>query len=95
LRLSRPRPTSSGTVQPANAEDIDKIRDLEDQVNAERLQKESAEHRVEKLRRENERLLGVLGKYRDKWEMLKESARQRERRKEEERRVAATGGSAS
>ncbi len=45
---------------------------------------------MEKLRRENERLLSVLGKYRDKWEMLKESARQRERRKEEKRASAAT-----
>jgi hypothetical protein len=41
------------------------------------------------MQRENEKLLGVLGKYKDKWEMLKENARQREKRKEEERKASS------
>jgi hypothetical protein len=115
LRLSRPRPGSSGSAgnKPAaggdkskkpsdasktgGASELERLRDLvkelEDVAESERLRKESAEHKVEKMQREQERLLGVLGKYRDKWEMLKESARARERRKEEERVAKATGTS--
>jgi hypothetical protein len=90
LRLTRPAAAAADQAKaPAEAE---RIRELEDMVNAERLQKESAEHRVEKLRKENDRLLGVLGKYRDKWEMLKESARQREKRKEEDKKNATATG---
>jgi hypothetical protein len=35
------------------------------------------EHRNEKMARENEKLLGVLGRYREKWEVLKAGARTR------------------
>jgi hypothetical protein len=69
--------------------DSEQVHDLKDQLAAERVQRETLEHRNEKMQRENEKLLGVLGKYKDKWEMLKENARQREKRKEEERK--ATG----
>jgi hypothetical protein len=74
---------------PMQQTESEREHELQNQIAAERVQREALEHRLEKKERENEKLLGVLGKYKDKWEMLKENARQRERRKEEERR--ATG----
>jgi hypothetical protein len=63
------------------ATESERVREMEEALNAERARREAAEHRLDKSQRENEKLLAVLGKYRDKWELLKESARKREKKK--------------
>jgi hypothetical protein len=80
LRLARPRDLPAPIAVGEN-EESEKLKELEELLIAERSRSESLDHRIDKLTRENEKLLGVLGKYRDKWELLKESARQRERQK--------------
>jgi hypothetical protein len=71
--------------------ETERMKELQDDLAAEKVHRETLQHRNEKLQRENEKLLGVLGKYRDKWEMLKESARQREKKKEEKKKTSAGG----
>jgi hypothetical protein len=71
-----------GGVPPAAPPpESERVREMEEALNAERARREAAEHRLDKSQRENEKLLAVLGKYRDKWELLKESARKREKKK--------------
>lgn len=80
---------ASARMPPQQQTESERVHELQDQLAGERVQREALEHRNEKMQRENEKLLGVLGKYKDKWEMLKENARQRERRKEEERKASS------
>ncbi|KAF2674362.1 hypothetical protein BT63DRAFT_419657 [Microthyrium microscopicum] len=78
MRLGR----KPGTVEPVHmTSESERVRDLEDDLVAERTQREALEHQGSKKDREIEKLLIVVGKYRAKWDMLKESARQRERNK--------------
>jgi len=74
LRSAR-APTSG---EPA-AEDSAKVRELEEMLRTERAERDRLEHRNEKMERENEKLLAVLGRYREKWEVLKEGARRRDK----------------
>jgi len=73
------------------AEQLERIKMLEEELGVERASRETLERKNDKLMREQERLFGVLGKYREKWEMLKESARAREKRKTEAAGPAGTG----
>lgn len=68
----------------------ERMRELQDQLAAERVQRETIERQSEKLARDNDKLIGILSKYRNKWELLKESARQREKRKDEEKKASAS-----
>ncbi|EER27329.1 hypothetical protein CPC735_026650 [Coccidioides posadasii C735 delta SOWgp] len=61
---SRPPPARQEAV------DIDKIKDLENLV-------KNHEKELERVGKENEKLKTVLGRYRDRWEKLKEGARNR------------------
>ena len=87
LRLARtsarspPAGAEGGGIPAAAAPESERVREMEEALNAERARREAAEHRLDKSQRENEKLLAVLGKYRDKWELLKESARKREKKK--------------
>ena len=66
-------PTTSTAVHPPtpnSAGGADKIRDLEEQVTAMKKEKE-------KLKRENEKYKTVVERYREKWEKLKDGARER------------------
>jgi len=79
MRLTR-NPTSSvgsGEHVPENQ----KLKELEDELVALRSVVGTLEHRNDKLERDKEKLLKVIAKYREKWDRLKESARQRERNK--------------
>jgi hypothetical protein len=67
---------------PVTSSESDRIKELDEELNAERAQRETLEHQNDKLQRANEKLLAALGKYKDKWAMLKENARQRERNKQ-------------
>ncbi|KAK7545778.1 hypothetical protein BKA81DRAFT_368293 [Phyllosticta paracitricarpa] len=66
-----------------------RLRELEVLVESLAREKELQERENDKLVRENEKLLSVLGRYREKWEVLKAGARGRR-----ERGAAAAGGSA-
>jgi hypothetical protein len=90
LRFSRPRETATarGSI-PSTELESERVKELEEALTAERAQREEQQHRMEKMERENVKLLGVLGKYREKWESLKESAREKQRNKA----AAATGDS--
>lgn len=57
-----------------------RLRDLENQVVCLTRDKELLEREQEKVSRENEKLLSVLGRYREKWEVLKAGARGRRER---------------
>jgi hypothetical protein len=82
LRFSRPRDTAAAQVSfPSSEPESERVKDLEEALTAERAQREEQQHRMEKMERENVKLLGVLGKYREKWESLKESAREKQRTK--------------
>lgn len=59
----------------------DRVKELKEELIAERAQRESLEHQVDKSQREKDKLLAALGKYKEKWAMLTEKARQRERNK--------------
>lgn len=54
-----------------------RIRELEELLRAERRDRAALERANEKMGRENEKLLGYLGRYREKWEDLKAGARSR------------------
>jgi hypothetical protein len=90
LRFSRPRDTATarGSI-PSTELESERVKEREEVLTAERAQREEQQHRMEKMERENVKLLGVLGKYREKWESLKESAREKQRNKA----AAATGDS--
>ena len=71
---------ASNTTTTAEVHDESgRLRDLEEMLRVERAEKETVEHRIEKLARENEKLLSVVGRYREKWEVLKAGARRRDR----------------
>ncbi|KAL0264684.1 hypothetical protein SLS55_000635 [Diplodia seriata] len=57
-----------------------RLRDLESQVDGLTRDKELLEREHDKVSRENEKLLSVLGRYREKWEVLKAGARGRRER---------------
>jgi hypothetical protein len=75
------RDTSRDRASIATTES-DRVKELDEELSAERAQREALEHQNEKMQREKEKLLAALGKYKDKWAMLKENARQRERNKQ-------------
>ena len=62
-----------------DTDDSPKVKELEETLRVERAEREAVEHRTEKMARENEKLLSVLGRYREKWEVLKAGARKRDR----------------
>jgi hypothetical protein len=74
LRSAR-APTSGESA----ADDSAKVHELEEMLKTERAERDRLEHRNEKMERENEKLLAVLGRYREKWEVLKEGARRRDK----------------
>ena len=72
LRALHRSPVASEAGRSAG-EDVgssDKMRELEEQLR-------STTRELERVGRENEKLRGVVGRYREKWEMLKEGARLR------------------
>jgi hypothetical protein len=91
MRAVRPRPdlpslsndasTSDRKLSDANA---DKIKKLEEALQAERDQKQALELRTSRMEQENERLTNTVGRYRAKWEQLKAGARRREEKKASE-----------
>jgi hypothetical protein len=87
IRAARPPPSLPATISdPATLERIaasenERVKELEELLKAERVEKESLEHQNEKIARENEKLHGTIGRYRDKWESLKAGARKRESEK--------------
>jgi len=74
LRSAR-APTSGESA----ADDSAKVHELEEMLRTERAERDRLEHRNEKMERENEKLLAALGRYREKWEVLKEGARRRDK----------------
>lgn len=80
-------PTPGAAAAQTNMEH--RLRELEVLVESLAREKELQERENDKLVRENEKLLSVLGRYREKWEVLKAGARGRR-----ERGAAAAGGSA-
>ncbi|KAF2395496.1 hypothetical protein EJ06DRAFT_467441, partial [Trichodelitschia bisporula] len=64
-----------------DADALRRVAELEAQLTREKAEMEAAAAKAEKIARENERLQSMLGKYREKWEMLKAGARERERAK--------------
>jgi hypothetical protein len=67
----------------------ERVKQLEELVTAERIERETLDRQNIKLQKENERLLVVNGRYKDKWTQLKENARQRDKkRKEDDRRAS-------
>ncbi|KAF2144183.1 uncharacterized protein K452DRAFT_267394 [Aplosporella prunicola CBS 121167] len=83
FRAQRPSQASPPTVGGSNQSDTNmeqRLRELEILVESMAREKELTERENEKVTRENEKLLSVLGRYREKWEVLKAGARGRRER---------------
>ena len=78
------RKATSPDASPPKPES-ERVKKLEEDLCAAQAQREAAEHHFEKMERENEKLLlqvSNLRKYKERWERLKETARQKQRDRE-------------
>jgi len=81
LAFSQSLRSARGPAAAETADEDARVRELEELLRTERAERDRLEHRNEKMERENEKLLGVIGRYREKWEVLKEGARRRDKSK--------------
>lgn len=81
LAFSQSLRSARGHAAAEPADEGGRVGELEELLRAERAERDRLEHRNEKMERENEKLLGVIGRYREKWEVLKEGARRRDKNK--------------
>lgn len=79
---------------PTNSDVAKRLKELEERLQNEAREREAVERENERFARENEKLLGVLGRYREKWEALKAGARGR-RESQRQRSEEPSGGARS
>jgi len=94
MRAARPPPSLPATISdPATLERLStaengRLKELEDLLQAERAEREVLERKHDRLAKDNEKKDVTIGRYRDKWEQLKDGARKRENAK----RTTSIGG---
>lgn len=93
LAFSQSLRSARGQTTAEPADEDARVRELEELLRTERAERDRLEHRNEKMERENEKLLGVLSRYRSQWERLKEGARRRDKNKTDPSAASSDVGS--
>lgn len=77
---------------PGDAELVERLAALEAQISAERARVGEMEKAEKKAKAENAKLQAVVGKYRERWEVLKQGARERQSKRAEASGTGAADG---